>query len=156
VNGDIDWDNELDKAIADAKKLTNNNEFGILNDYYKTYIGRKLSQQKNKDKDLSYSVSKEYKDLELLLDLCKLKGIKPLFVHVPLNGKWSDYTGFTKERRDEYYQNVRDIVSRYNNVEMLDLTGYEYDDYFLCDVMHLGWKGWLEVDKAIDRYYHEG
>lgn len=154
-NGEIDWELELEKAIGEAKRLTDNNEFGILNDYYTTYIGRKLNQQKDKDKNLSYSKSKEYKDLELLLDLCRLKGIEPLFIHVPLHGKWSDYTGFTQERREEYYQNVRDIVSRYDNVEMLDLTGYEYDEYFLCDVMHLGWKGWLEVDKAIDRYYHE-
>jgi D-alanine transfer protein len=154
--GEIDWNAESDKAIADAQLKTSNNDFGILNDYYTTYIGRKLNQQKNKDKDLSYSESKEYKDLELLLDICKLKGIEPLFVHVPLHGKWSDYTGFTKERRDEYYQNVRDIVSRYDNVEMLDLTGGEYEQYFMSDVMHLGWKGWLEFDKALVRYYREG
>jgi len=156
AGGEIDWELELENAIAEAKKLTDNNEFGILNYYYTTYIGRKLNQQKDKDKDLSYSKSKEYEDLKLLLDLCRLKGIEPLFVHVPLHGKWSDYTGFTKERREEYYRNVRDIVSRYDNVKMLDLTGSEYEEYFLCDIMHLGWKGWLEVDKALDRYYHEG
>jgi D-alanine transfer protein len=38
---------------------------------------------------------------------------------------------------------------------MVDLTGYEYEEYFLCDIMHLGWKGWLEVDKAIEQYYRE-
>ena len=31
------------------------------------------------------------------------KGIKPLFIHVPLYGQWSDYTGFTADRRAEYY-----------------------------------------------------
>ncbi|NLM60566.1 MAG: D-alanyl-lipoteichoic acid biosynthesis protein DltD [Clostridiales bacterium] len=151
----IDWESELRAAVAEAEKMTDNNEFGMLNDYYTTYIGRKLNQQKNKDKDLSYSVSKEYDDLEILLEICKLKGIEPLFVHVPLHGEWSDYTGFTKEQREQYYQNVRDIVGRYENVTMIDLTGYEYEKYFLCDVMHLGWKGWLEVDKAIERCYRE-
>ena len=39
-------------------------------------------------------------------------------------------------------------------IEMLDLTGYEYEPYFMCDTMHLGWKGWLAVDRAfIDFYY---
>ena len=59
----IDWDLELEKAVEEAKKLTDNNEFGMLNDYYSTYIGRKLNLQKDKDKSLSYSVSKEYGDL---------------------------------------------------------------------------------------------
>lgn len=31
----------------------------------------------------------------------------------------------------------------------------EYEDYFLKDVMHLGWKGWVYVDEAIDKYYKE-
>ena len=152
---DIDWDAELTAAVTEAERLTDNNDFGMLNDYYTTYIGRKLEQQKDKDSNLSYSVSKEYGDLKVLLDICKLKGIEPLFVHVPLHGDWSDHTGFDKERREEYYQNVRDIVSQYDNVTMVDLTGYEYEEYFLCDIMHLGWKGWLEVDKAIEQYYRE-
>lgn len=151
---DIDWDAETEKAVAEAEAATDNNEFGILNDYYTTYIGRKLVQQKDKDANLSYSVSKEYDDLRLLLDVCRLKGIEPLFVHVPLHGEWSDYTGFTAERRAEYYENVREIVSQYENVTLLDLTGYEYEEYFLCDIMHLGWKGWLEVDKALVEYYN--
>lgn len=151
---DIDWDAETEKAVAEAEAATDNNDFGILNDYYTTYIGRKLVQQKDKDADLSYSVSKEYDDLRLLLDVCRLKNIEPLFVHVPLHGDWSDYTGFTAERRAEYYENVREIVSQYENVTLLDLTGYEYEEYFLCDIMHLGWKGWLEVDKALVEYYN--
>ena len=149
----IDWSSELSAAVVEAERLADNNDYGMLNDYFTTYIGRKLDQQEGKDSELSYSDSKEYKDLQVLLDICKLKGIEPLFIHVPLHGEWSDYTGFNKERREEYYQNVRDIVGRYDNVTMVDLTGYEYEEYFLCDIMHLGWKGWLEVDKAIEQHY---
>lgn len=151
----IDWSAELDAAVAEAETATSNNDFGILNDYYTTYIGRKLASQENKDASLSYSVSEEYGDLRLLLDVCELKGIEPMFVHVPLHGDWSDYTGFTADRRAEYYENVREIVSEYENVTLLDLTGYEYEEYFLCDIMHLGWKGWLEVDKALVDFYDE-
>lgn len=151
----IDWDAELSAAVAEAETATSNNDFGILNDYYTTYIGRKLAQQANKDASLSYSVSEEYGDLRLLLDVCKLKGVEPLFVHVPLHGDWSDYTGFTADRRAEYYENVREIIAEYENVTLLDLTGYEYEEYFLCDIMHLGWKGWLEVDKALVDFYNK-
>ena len=53
---------------------------------------------------------------------------------------WSDYTGFTADRRQQYYENVRQIAGEHG-IQMLDLTGYEYEPYFMCDVMHLGWKG---------------
>jgi D-alanine transfer protein len=74
---------------------------------------------------------------------------------VPLHGPWSDYSGFDADRRAEYYQNVRGIAAEYG-VQTLDLTGHEYEEYFMCDTMHLGWKGWLAVDKALIEYYYGG
>ena len=149
----IDWQAEEQSAVAEAEKMTSNNGFGMLDDYYTTYIGSRLERQKDRDRALSYSVSKEYGDLRILFEICRQKGIEPLFIHVPLHGQWSDYTGFSADRRQEYYQNVREIAEEYS-IQTLDLTGYEYDQYFMCDVMHLGWKGWLEVDKALIEYYY--
>ena len=39
-------------------------------------------------------------------------------------------------------------------VKLLDLTGFEYESYFMCDTMHIGWKGWLAVDQALISYYY--
>ena len=106
-----------------------------------------------KDSDLSYSVSPGYDDLRCLLDLCALWDLDVLFVHVPMHGAWNDYVGFDKEKRAEYYDAVREIVETYDGVTLLDLTAMEYEPYFLCDTMHLGWKGWLAVDRAIVEFY---
>lgn len=151
----IDWQREEQAALAAAREMSANNDFGMLDDYYTTYIGARLERQKDRDRGLSYSVSKEYGDLALLFTVCREKGIEPLFVHVPLHGEWSDYTGFDSVRRQQYYENVRSLAEEYS-IRLLDLTGGEYDPYFMCDVMHLGWKGWLEFDKAIIDYYHQG
>lgn len=94
------------------------------------------------------------KESNFLLDVCREKGIEPLFIHVPLHGQWSDYTGFAADRRTEYYEHVRSIAQEYG-VKLLDLTGFEYEPYFMCDTMHLGWKGWLAVDQALISYYYE-
>ena len=150
---EIDWEREETAAVQTAKEMSTNNDFGMLDVYYTTYIGNRLERQKNRDSGLDYSTSKEYDDLRLLFEVCKETGIEPLFIHVPLHGQWSDYTGFTADRRERYYQNVREIASEYG-IQVLDLTGQEYEPYFMCDVMHLGWKGWLEVDKALIDYYH--
>lgn len=150
----IDYKTELANALDIAKAESDNNEFGMRNADYKKNVGNHLTRFENKDKNLSYTDSVEYDDLKLLLDICELKGIKPMFVSVPLHGKWSDYTGFTKEKRAEYYDKVKNVVSQYE-AEFLDLSGYEYDEYFLCDTMHLGWKGWLVVNEEIDRFYNK-
>lgn len=151
---EIDYSAELEKAEKVAETETTNNEFGMRNSDYKKNVGSRLSAFKDKDKNLSYEKSVEYDDLELLLDVCKLKGIKPLFVSVPLHGQWSDYTGFTAERREAYYNKVKETVSKYD-ADFLDLSGYEYEKYFLCDTMHLGWKGWVKVNEEIDRFHNE-
>lgn len=150
----IDWTAERLAAVEAAKPMTDNNDFGMLKDYYNRYIGTKLKLQAGKEKNLSYSVSEEYDDLRLLLDVCREKGLEIMFAHVPLHGQWSDYTQFSTDRRNEYYENVREIVGEYDNVTLCDLTGGEYEQYFLCDVMHLGWNGWLKFDEALSNFYH--
>ncbi|MCI8443418.1 MAG: D-alanyl-lipoteichoic acid biosynthesis protein DltD [Provencibacterium sp.] len=150
----IDWAAEEQAALREGEAMSSNNDFGMLNDYYTTYIGSRLQRQKDRDSALSYSRSKEYDDLRILFEICREKGVEPLFIHVPLHGTWSDYTGFPSERRAEYYRNVREIVKEYG-IEMLDLTGHEYEEYFMCDTMHLGWRGWLAVDKALIDYYYD-
>ena len=149
----FDWDQALDEAMAQAEEMVTNNDFTMQDSYYSTYIGAKLPQQAMQDAQLSYSQSPEYDDLRCLLELCRLWELDVLFVHVPMHASWNDYTGFSSDRRETYYDNVRQIVSQFDNVELLDLTPYEYEPYFLCDTMHLGWKGWLAVDRAIAAFY---
>lgn len=155
VPQEIDWDAELEAALSQAQQMATNNDFFMLDGYYSTYVGRKLSQFEGRDADLSYAVSPEYDDLRCLLELCRAKELDVLFVHVPMHGSWNDYTGFTAEKRAAYYEAVREIVTQYDNVTLLDLTPMEYEPFFLCDTMHLGWKGWLEVDRAIVQFYGE-
>lgn len=152
----IDWDAEEAAALSDAKMQSTNNDFYMLDSYYQTYVGHRLSQMEGRDADVSYDVSPEYDDLRCLFDICKAKNIEALFVHVPVNGKWSDYTGLNSERRQTYYENVREIAAQYDNVTLLDLTAEENTPYFLCDTMHLGWKGWLTVDRAMEEFWNEG
>ena len=149
----FDYQKALDEAMAQAAEMVTNNDFTMQDSYYSTYIGARLDQMEGKDSDVSYSTSPEYDDLRCLLELCKLWELEVLFVHVPMHGAWNDYTGFDADRRAEYYDAVRGIVDAYDNVTLLDLTASEYEPYFLCDTMHLGWKGWLAVDRAIVEFY---
>lgn len=150
----IDWQKEISDADDAGKAAANNNDFLIENSYYDMYIRDKLDSLKGSMKGASYTNSPEYEDFGILLDVCKSEGIKPLIISVPVNGRWYDYCGFDKEKRQEYYKKINQIAASYG-FDTADFSGYEYEDYFLKDIMHLGWKGWVYVDEAISSYYHK-
>ena len=148
-----DWENELVKASEIGKEKSSNNSFGITNEYYDKYIKDGVDSSKGSYKDKSYLNSPEYEDLKLLLELCKRNGLNPTFVSVPVHGKWYDYCSFSKEDRQEYYEKVNNLVESFD-FQIVDLSNHEYEEYFLKDIMHLGWRGWIYIDKAINEYYH--
>lgn len=153
-NNEIDWNKYLLEAEEDGIRATNNNEFAVKNKYFNSKLKRHLQERKNKKVGSGYSVSEEYEDFEHFLKVCKELDIKPLIINVPVNGKWYDYTGFTKEKRDEYYNNIKEIVNKYD-VEFADFSDREYEDYFLEDTIHLGWKGWVNVNEQIYNFNYK-
>lgn len=144
----------LEFADNKGKSECTNNEFGIYDDYYNTYIKEEFESKKDILKGLTFSKNQEYRHLEMFLSTCEQLDICPLIVNVPVNGLWYDYVGVSKESRDEYYKKIQTIVNSHD-AKLADFSNYEYEKYFLRDIMHLGWKGWVRVDEAIYQYYHE-
>lgn len=148
----FDWNNEMDKATALAKTKTNNNEFNLDNGFY-NQRKNEMNSLKGAMKKSSYIRSNEYKDFILLLDICKEVGIKPLIVNIPVNGVWYDYGQHSVSDRQQYYENINTIVKSHG-FQLADFSKYEYETYFLSDGSHLGWRGWIHVNKALDEYYY--
>ena len=84
----------------------------------------------------------------MVLDVLKEAKAKPLFVSVPVNGYWYDYMELSKKDREGYYKKIKHQIEK-EGFPVLDLSNHEYDKYFLKDTIHLGYKGWLPIDKAI-------
>lgn len=150
----FNWNLELKKAVDTAKPKSNNNQFGMENNVYNTMTKGNLEKLKGSMKNASYIESPEYKDFNLLLQVCKEEGIKPLILNIPVNGKWYDYAGFNKGDRQIYYEKINKMIKSYG-FEVADFSSHENEDYFLKDGSHLGWKGWVYVNEAIDKYYNE-
>ncbi len=53
-----------------------------------------------------------------------------------------------------YYKKVREQVEK-AGYPVVDFSGHEYDKYFLKDTIHLGWKGWIYFDEAVQNFYTE-
>ena len=147
------WTELSAQATKDGQKAVTNNPFGIEDSYYLEYIKKELGKNKGSAQNDQLTASPEYQDLQLLLDVLKQTGAKPMFIIVPVNGWWADYTGFPLVERRTYYQRVNQMVKQ-QGFQVADFSGHEYDLYFLKDIMHLGWKGWVNVDEAMDDFVH--
>jgi D-alanine transfer protein len=145
------------KLEKEAKQIgamkSNTNHFYVVNSQYNKLKSR-VPDLKNYKKGASYGQSVEYGDFQLVLDLLKDSGAKPLFISVPVNGKWYDYTGFPKEGRTAYYKRIKNQIEA-EGFQVADFSSHEYDPYFMKDTIHIGWKGWVYADRAILNYYKD-
>ena len=144
-----DWDSLTNDFVEKIKKTTNNNEYAVDNKYYNTYLAKNYSSFRDSNKGTSYLESPEYIDYEIFLDVAKELGMEVEVIIFPVNWKWNDYTGVSKEMREQTYRNIEEIAKKYTNVKVLNYGNREYDDYFLFDVMHVGVKGWMQVEREL-------
>ena len=145
---DYNW-KELDEKVTEqAKERTNNNDYQIDNTYYDKYIKSKYDQLKNSSKNTKYDESKEYDDLDILLSIVKDLNLNMKFAILPANGKWSDYTGIDSEKRQVAYNNLKEFAKK-NNIEVMDYSSKEYEEYYMYDAMHLGWRGWIDFERDL-------
>lgn len=146
------WDELRAQAIEQAKESTDNNPFEMDNGFYTKNILPKLQERKDSDKNAKYASSPEYGDLQLLMDVLKEKGAQPLFVILPMNGRWAEYTGIPTTERQGCYQKIARMIQS-EGFALADLSPHEKDDYYLRDPWHLAWKGWLDVDQTLYQFY---
>ena len=147
-----DWNSLTNNFVEEVKKTTNNNEYAVDNKYYNTYLAKNYSTFRDSNKGISYLESPEYTDYEIFLDVAKELGMKVEVIIFPVNGKWNDYTGVSKEMREQAYRNIEEMAKKYDNVKVLNYGNREYEDYFLFDVMHVGVKGWMEVERELYKF----
>lgn len=150
----VPWDKLRKEAQVKGMNSTTNNTFGMDNAFYQDNILPKLQEKKDTDNNYTLSSSPEYDDLKLLLQVLKEKKIKPLFVIIPMNGKWYDYTGLQRSEREQCYTKL-DALVKEAGYPVADFSSHEYEEYYLKDPWHLAWKGWVDVDQKLYEFYKE-
>lgn len=150
---DINWKKEEVKAQKMGEEYCTNNKFYVQDEYYDEYLKDRIAASKNSyDPNLDLCASKEFDDYKLMLETFKESGISPYLIFVSTNGFYYDYVGLDRDKRISFYDKLCNMADEYN-FDYLDLRDKEYEPYFYKDVMHLGWKGWLYVNKQITKHY---
>ena len=148
----INYKKMLELAEKQGEKACTNNDFGIYDQYWDTYVKQIYEEGPVEETTQMYTESPEYDDLKCFLDVADELGIEVILVSIPVNEMWSEYRG---ELCDVYYENIRKIATEYECVNLLDMTGYGKEKYFFRDIMHLGWKGWTRINEALYKEFKE-
>lgn len=149
---DFDWTAEENKAYQQGMERCTNNKFFVYDEYYDKYLSDKIDTLSGRDANKELLGSKEIEDYRELLEISEQKDIKPYYVFMSTNGFYYDYIGQSQNSRMALYDYLKSEANK-KGMPYLDLAEHEYEPYFYCDVMHLGWKGWLFVNENISTYF---
>ena len=137
-----------ENAYADAQSHSTNNDWGVEDAFYAQQLGPALDGAQGARTAETYSQTPEYDDLSCLLDVANACGLDALVVISPVLGPYYDYIGIDADKRRGCYDRVRNICAEHG-VSVADFTDKEYEKYFLFDIVHYGWTGWVDVEQSI-------
>lgn len=141
--------------VADrlGKKGTSNNNLGIRNKFYTQRLTPKvLKRMKGEQRKLNYVQSPEYSDFELMLNQFAKQHTDVLFIIPPVNQKWMKYTGLSQNMLDKTVTKIKTQLISQGFGNIADLSQNGGKDYYMEDTIHLGWKGWVDVDQAVRKF----
>ncbi len=149
VEHPLAWNTLAARALRQGRALIKN-PYGIDNSMLKGSINPRTAGSQDAAR---IDNSPEYADLDLLLAVLKAKEARPLFVILPYNGPYRDYTGFPVSERQRHYQRLRRMLARYG-FPFVDLSSQEYVPYYFNDPVHPSARAWVPIDRILDDYYH--
>ena len=139
-------------ARKDAEENTTNNDLGMENHFYNTQLKKDLKKWEGYQKDYNFLQSREYNDLQLVLDQFAKSKVNVLFVFQPVNKKWMDYTGLSGEMYQHSVEKIRYQLESQGFTNIADFSKNGDEPYFVKDTIHIGWLGWLAFDKVVNPF----
>ncbi|WP_161979360.1 D-alanyl-lipoteichoic acid biosynthesis protein DltD [Streptococcus sp. S784/96/1] len=139
-------------AIEEGEAETTNNEFGIRNEFYQTKIAGRKRQLRGSQKSFDYRISPEYQDFQLMLHQFAETETNVLFIIPPVNSKWAAFTGLDQEMYQQTVDKIKYQLQSQGFTHIADFSRDGDKEFFMQDTIHIGWKGWLEMDKNVNPF----
>lgn len=134
---------------------TTNNKFNIKNSFYSNRLKKQIGKLKNEQSNFNYVSSPEFGDFQLVLNQFAKNNTDVLFIIPPVNAKWAKYTGLKMSMIDQFNKKIKYQLQSQGFNNIVDLTKDGEKPYFMEDTIHLGWRGWLKVDKYVNPFLTE-
>ncbi len=143
------------KKVADEQAAihTNSNNLGIDNTFYRTRLPKKvLKKLKGSQRHFNYVKSPEYADFELMLNQFASQHTNVLFIIPPVNSKWAKYTGLSEKMYQKSVAKMENQLTKQGFTNIVDLSKNGAKKYYMTDTIHIGWRGWIDVDNAVQKF----
>ena len=157
----IQWDTVIAQAGAEQAADSTNNPYGIENSSWtrkwKDLMPKRAIPPGSKDAGFirNLNASKEWSDLEILLEILKEMGAQPLILSRPIDGPIWDARGVSQKARQVYYDRLHNIVVDTYGMRLVDFENHDGDRYFSTDyASHTSRLGWVYVDQTLDAFFH--
>lgn len=142
-------------AIKLAKRHSRENDLQIGDSFYRRQLNARIAQFKNSHTKADYLHSPEYNDFQAVLYMFKQNHTQVMFVIQPVNKKWMEYTGMPQSSLDNFDKKIKYQLNSQGFHNVVDLTTVKNSNYIAEDTIHMGWRGWLMLDKKLQPYYED-
>jgi len=150
-----DFESLRKEAVQTGAEMSTTNDWGVEDGFYTGQLEPALADAKGSRAGETYTDTPEYDDLDCFLDIADACGIEVLVVLSPEMGPYYDYIGIGRDARSNCYERVRSIVKNHS-AQIADFSDREYEKYFLYEIVHFGWTGWVDVEKSIYEFAQDG
>lgn len=150
-----DWDAMRSEALDYAKTRSTNNDWGVEDSFYEKQLAPALDSVKGSRASETYSDTPEYDDLAAFLSVASDCGVDVMVVISPVLGQYYDHIGISAQTRQGCYEHIRQVCEQ-AGAQVCDFSDREYEQYWLYDIVHFGWTGWIDLNQAIYEFAKEG
>ena len=148
----LNYDDLDDAAYQAGQKMADNNPYNIKNSVWSKNLKPNLAHYKDSQQKTSYLASPEYADFQFLLNEFAQNKNDVEFIIQPVNGAWINYTGLSSDMMQKFAEKIRYQLESQGFNHITDLTPVQDQPYYLGDTIHLGYRGWADVDGAISTF----
>lgn len=150
-----DWEAMRAEALEYAKTRSTNNDWGVEDGFYSKSLAPVLDAAAGSRAGETYTDTPEYDDLAAFLRVADDCGVDVMVVICPEMGPYYDLIGIDANTRQNCYSHVRQICEQ-AGAAVCDFSDREYERYWLYDIVHFGWTGWVDLNEAIYEFANEG
>ena len=145
-----------EEAAKMGAERSTTNDWGVEDGFYTEQLAPAYDDLKDSRAGETYTDTPEYDDLDCFLDIAEACNIEVLVILSPEMGPYYDYIGISKEDRENCYSRVRALVADHASAKLADFSDKEYEKYFLYEIVHFGWTGWVDVAQSIYEFAQDG
>lgn len=150
-----DYDKLNKLATKMAKKNSADNEYQIGNKFYNKQLRKRMFIYHNAHAHVTYTRSPEYNDFQALLYMFAQNKTEVMFVIQPINPHWVKYTGMPMSSITNFDKKIKYQLRSQGFNEIVDLSNVKDSNYIAEDTIHMGWRGWLMMDRHLKNYYRD-